>query len=131
MIKKSKSYEQKKSITLIVIVLFITVLASKAVYDIIDHEIFIRELNLHLAEDANRTKLSLSSYLYDCGRKGYGAYQDDRYDYEEHLHIYEKRKEKIESLKTIRNLSSASICIIGIGISFIIYKRNARHNKIC
>ena len=122
---------KKKSIILIVIVLFVTVLASKAVYDIIDHKIFIKELNLHLAEDANRTKMSLSGYLYDCGRKGYGAYQDDRYDYEEHLRIYEKRKEEIDSLKTIRNLSSVSICILGLGISFILYKRNVRHNKTC
>ena len=122
---------KKKSIILIVIVLFISALVSKAVYDIIDHKIFIKELNLHLAEDANRTKMSINSFLYDSGRKGDGAYQDARYDYEEHLRIYEKRKEKIDSLKTIRNLSAVSICFLGLGISFILYKRNVRHNKTC
>ena len=122
---------KNKSIILIVIVLLVALFASSIVYDIFTHDIENKELNLSIAEDANRSSMSISGFQYDSWQKGYGAYQNDRYNYEEHQRKYERRRADIESLKTKRNLISVFIGILGISIAFLIYKRSVWYKKEC
>lgn len=114
---------RKKSNFIIAFILLSSVFCSKLCYDLIDNEIKCKEINLSLAEDANRDKLALNGFLYDVGKKEYGSYQSDRYDYEEHQRKLEKRRNKIDSLKTIRTISSIVIMIIGVYCAFIFYKK--------
>ena len=101
-------------------------IASSISYDIFSNNISNKEFNLKIAEDANKSSMSISGFLYDSGCKGYGAYQNDRYDYEEHQRNYEKRRADIESLKNKRNIISFLIVVAGIAISALIYKKANR-----
>jgi hypothetical protein len=74
--------------------------------------------------------MSINSFFYDSGRKGYGEYQNDRYDYEENQRKYEKRRADIDSLKNTRNIVSVLIVVTGIVTSVLIYKKR-KSAKYC
>ena len=108
--------------------LCLTILILRAFFsclcqDLIGNDIKNKEFNLSISEKANKDKMSIDGFLYDMGKKGYGSYQSDRYDYEEHQRKYEKRRDEINNLKTVRAISSIVIMIIGIYSAFIIYKK--------
>lgn len=116
---------RKRSNFILAVVLVLSVFGSGICYDIIGNEIKSKELNLSISEQANRDKISVDGFLYDMGKKGYGSYQSNRYDYEEHQRIYEKRRDEISNLKTIRIISSIFIMIMGICSALIIYKKKS------
>ncbi|QYR11057.1 hypothetical protein [Prevotella sp. Rep29] len=104
-------------------ILILSAFFSGMCYDLIGNDIKNKEFNLSISEKANKDKMSIDGFLYDMGKKGYGSYQSDRYDYEEHQRKYEKRRDEINNLKTVRAISSIVIMIIGIYSAFIIYKK--------
>ena len=104
-------------------ILILSAFFSGMCYDLIGNDIKNKEFNLSISEKANKDKMSIDGFLYDMGKKGYGSYQSDHYDYEEHQRKYEKRRDEINNLKTVRAISSIVIMIIGIYSAFIIYKK--------
>ena len=117
---------KKRANYLILTILMLSAVLSGMCYDVIGNDIKNKEFNLSISEKANKDKMSIDGFLYDMGKKGYGSYQSDRYDYEEHQRKYERHRNEIETLKTTRTISSIMIVIVGLFGAFVVYrKRNA------
>lgn len=114
---------RKRGNYLILTILILSAFFSGMCYDLIGNDIKNKEFNLSISEKANKDKMSIDGFLYDMGNKGYGSYQSDRYDYEEHQRKYERRRSEIENLKTIRTISSLLIVIVGFYGVFVVFRK--------
>lgn len=118
--------ERKKLYLLIAAIIAVSAIAAGICHDVIDADIQSKEFNLGLAESANEKSMSISDFQYDYGQKGYGSYQSDRLNYEQNQRSYENRHDKIERQETIRDVLPIIIIIIGIAISYLVYKRYSK-----
>ena len=117
--------ENKKLYLIIVAILALSAIAAGICHDMIDADIQSKEFNLGLAESANESSMSISGFQYDYGQKGYGSFQTDQNNYEKKLHSYERRHDRLDTQKTMRDVFPIIIILIGCGISYYVYKKNS------
>lgn len=122
--------ERKKLYLLIAAIIAIRAIAAGICHDVTDADIQSKEFNLGLAESANEKSMSISGFQYDYGQKSYGSYQSDRLNYKQNQRSYENRHEKIERQETMRDVLPIIIIIIGIAISYFVYKRYSKIEPI-
>lgn len=114
---------KKRANYFILTILILSAVLSGMCYDLIGNDIKIKDLNLSISEKANKDKMSIDGFLYDMEKKGYGSYQSDRYDYEEHQRKHERRRSEIENLKAIRTILSFLIIVVGFTGAFVVYRK--------